>query len=183
MTTQTSIFDSQTDLKQIIQIITRKIIGETCCQIDFSYGDELQLDFGEMRAYSHPELTHLAKGSWQLSTRATEWILKHNNKFLISDIDNYNRIELEMFPFTWNSSESKTQVLETVKQLEHKKLNNLVVDEVSMGLTLFFEDDYQFVLKPNLQDDSDLAYWELITPNEQVLAVGPKFFWEYKSIH
>lgn len=183
MTTQTSIFDSQTDLKQIIQIITKKIIGEICRQVDFSYGDELQLDFGEMTAYSHPKLAHLTRGSWQLNTRATEWILKHNNKVLISDIDNYNRIEQEMFPFVWNSTESETKVLETAKQLEDKKLNDLIVDDVSMSLILFFEDNYQFIVKPDLQDNSGLAYWELIMPNEQVLIVGPKFFWEYKSIH
>lgn len=183
MSTQTSIFDSQTELKQIFQIITKKIVGETCHQIEFSYGDELQLDFGEMRAYSHPKLAHLTKGSWQLSTRATGWLLKHNNKVLISDIDNYNRTEQEMFPFAWNFIESKTQVLETAKQLEQKKLNDLVIDDISMGLTLFFEDNYQFIVKPDSQDDSGLAYWELIMPNEQVLIVGPKFFWEYKSIH
>jgi hypothetical protein len=176
MTTQTYIFDSQTDLKQIIQIIIRKIIGETCCQIDFSYGNELQLDFGEMKAHSHPKLLHLSKGSWQLSTRASKCILKKNSKILISDIDIdlYNRLELDMVALG---------VLETVRQLQNKKLNDLVIDNISMGLTLFFEDNYQFILNPDLEDDSGLAYWELIMPNEQMLTVGPGLFWEYKSIH
>lgn len=164
MTTQTYIFDSQTDLKQIIQIIIRKIIGETCCQIDFSYGNELQLDFGEMKAHSHPKLLHLSKGSWQLSTRASKCILKKNSKILISDIDIdlYNRLELDMVALG---------VLETVRQLQNKKLNDLVIDNISMGLTLFFEDNYQFILNPDLEDDSGLAYWELIMPNEQMLTV------------
>ena len=59
------ILNSLLNLNQIIQ----PIIGETCHQIAFSYGDELLLNFGEMTAYSHPKLSHLRKGSWQLSTR------------------------------------------------------------------------------------------------------------------
>lgn len=50
-------------------------------------------------------------------------------------------------------------------------------------LTLSFEGNYQLVLKPDLEDDSGLAYWELLMPNEQILIVGPGLFWECKSIH
>jgi hypothetical protein len=150
MATQISIPDSQTALKQIME----GIIGEICHQIDFSYGDELQLDFGEMTAYSHPKLAHLYKGSWQLGTRATEWTLKQNNK-----------------------------VLHKAHLLQEKKLNSFIVNANSMGLTLFFENDYQFILKPDLQDDSGLSYWELMMPNEQILIVGPGLSWQCKSIH
>ena len=177
MTTQIFIPDSQATLRGIMQ----RLIGETCHQVDFSYGDELQLDFGKMTAYAHSKLAHLSKGSWQLSTRATEWTLMHNNKVLISEIDNYNKTEIEHT--LWDLNNPQIRVLQKIQQLQEKQINNFVIDGNSMSLTLFFEDDYQLALKPDLQDDSGLSYWELMMPNEQILIVGPGSSWQCKSIH
>lgn len=177
MVTQISIPDSQTALQRVME----GLIGEICHQVDFSYGDELQLDFGEMTAYSHPKLAHLSKGSWQLATRATEWTLNQNNKVLISEIDNYNQTETD--PILWDLNNPKMAVLHKIQQVQGKKVNDFIIDANSMGLTLFFEDNYQFVLKPDLQDDSGLSYWELMLPNEQILIVGPGLSWQRKSIH
>jgi hypothetical protein len=44
---------------------------------------------------------------------------------------------------------------------------------------LSFEDDYQLILEPNLEDDSGLAHWELFMPTEQILTVGPGYFWSF----
>jgi hypothetical protein len=70
-----------------------------------------------------------------------------------------------------------------LRLLENKKLTDFVIDSDNFKLTLSFEDNYQLVLKPDLEDDSGLAYWELMMPNEQILIVGPGLFWECKSIH
>jgi hypothetical protein len=144
------------------------IIGETCHQIGFSYGDELILDFGEMTPYNHPKLADLRQGSWQLSTRATPWYLMQNNMFLF----------LPLLPgLTTDHAQMYLQ------DLENKKLTNFVIDPNNFELTLSFEEGYELVLKPDLEDDSGIAYWELIMPNEQILIVGPGMFWECKSIH
>ncbi|MBK1988553.1 hypothetical protein A0J48_013560 [Sphaerospermopsis aphanizomenoides BCCUSP55] len=159
------ILNSQPNLNQII----RPIIGETCHQVRFSYGDELRLHFGEMKPYNHPKLKHLRKGSWQLSTRATPWFLMHNNMFLF----------LPLLPkLTTDHAQVALQCF-----LENKKLTNFVIDPNNFQLTLSFEDSYELVLEPDLEDDSGLAYWELLMPNEQILIVGPGQFWECKSIH
>jgi hypothetical protein len=84
MVTQTSLANSQPNIEQIISVITKPIIGETCHQVTFSYGDELRLDFGEMSAYTHPRLKHLCKGSWQFGTRATPWVFKQGDQVLTS---------------------------------------------------------------------------------------------------
>jgi hypothetical protein len=139
MTPKTSLANSILDLNQI----TQPIIGETCHQIAFSYGDELLLDFGEMTAYNHPRLAHLRKGSWQLSTRATNFDLRKFSSYF----------------------------------------KNFVIDSNNFKLTLSFECGYELILEPDLEDDSGLAYWELMMPNEQILIVGPGLFWECKSIH
>jgi uncharacterized protein YajQ (UPF0234 family) len=72
---------------------------------------------------------------------------------------------------------------EIVKQLEQKKLLDLTIEADTIRLTLSFEDDYQLILDPDLEDDSGLAHWELFMPTEQVLAIGPGYFWSCKSIH
>jgi hypothetical protein len=163
MTPKTSVANSIQNLNQIIQ----PIIGEICHQIGFSYGDELILDFGEMTAYDHPKLRDLCQGNWQLSTRATPWYLMLNNMFLF----------LPAPQFTTDHA----QVI--LQDLENKKLTNFVIDPNNFQLTLSFEEGYELVLKPDLEDDSGLAYWELLMPNEQILIVGPGQFWECKSIH
>lgn len=161
MTPKTSLANSILNLNQIIQ----PIIGETCHQITFSYGDELRLHFGEMTAYSHPKLRHLRKGSWQLSTRATPWYVMQNDHF----VPLYTTYRAKMF----------------LEHLENKKLTNFVIDSnKNFQLTLSFKEGYELILEPDLEeDDSGLAYWELLMPNEQILTVGPGMFWECKSIH
>jgi len=158
------------DLARIISMITQPMIGEICRQISFSYGDELELDFGEMTPCDHPKLAHLLKGSWRFGARATPWTLKHIDRVLVSTSED-------------DTGEEILFAKEVIKQLENKKLNELIVDAETVGLTLGFEDNYQLILEPNLDDDSGLAYWELFMPTEQVLTVGSGYFWDCKSIH
>jgi hypothetical protein len=158
------------NLDKIIPVITQSLIGETCHKVSFSYGDELHLHFGEMTPYEHPKLAHLLKGSWRLGARATPWTLKHGDRVLVvtSELDTEEETE-------------NAKVI--VKQLEHKKLVDLTVDSETIRLTLSFEDHYQVILEPDLCDDSGLAHWELFMPTEQILTVGPGYFWSCKSIH
>ncbi|TAF10222.1 MAG: hypothetical protein EAZ77_03410 [Nostocales cyanobacterium] len=165
MNNKIEIANSQPNLNQI----TQKIIGETCNQVTFSYGDELLLDFGEMSAYNHPKLRHLSKGTWQLSTRSTPVYLKKVHPMFFSSY-----FKNPMYPTTKRK----------LRLLENKKLTDFVIDtNKNFQLTLSFEGNYRLVLKPDLEDDSGLAYWELMMPNEQILTVGPGMFWECKSIH
>jgi hypothetical protein len=175
MAIPTSIANHKPDIEQIISVITKPIIGEICHQVIFSYGDELRLDFGEMSAYTHPKLAHLRKGSWQFGTRATPWVFQQGDRILTSslpvDIDaEIDEVEIDA-------------VKKVLPQLENKELIDFVISARKISLTLLFEGDYKLILEPDLPDDSGLAYWELFMPTEQVLTVGPGFFWECKSIH
>lgn len=170
MAIQTSIADRKPNIEQIISVITKPIIGEICHQVIFSYGDELRLDFGEMSAYTHPKLAHLCKGSWQFGTRATPWVFKQGDRILTSSLPVDIDAEIDA-------------VKKVLQQLENKELIDFAIDADNISITLVFEGDSQLILQPDLQDDSELAYWELFMPTEQVLTVGPGFFWECKSIH
>lgn len=111
------ILNSQPNLNQI----TQPIIGETCHQITFSYGDELRLHFGEMTASDHPKLAHLRKGSWQLSTKATPWYLMMGN-----GLCSYS----SMFVNYKDAAECAKMSLQF---LENKKLTNFVIDSDNFG--------------------------------------------------
>jgi hypothetical protein len=69
------------------------------------------------------------------------------------------------------------------KQLENKKLLEFVIDGQTINLTLGFEDNYQLILEPDIEDDSGLAHWELFMPTAQILTVGPSYLWSCKSIY
>jgi len=158
------------NLEKIIPVITQSLIGEICHQVSFSYGDELKLHFGEMTPYDHPKLAHLLKGSWRFGARATPWIVKQGDRVLVVTSESDTDAETE-------------SAKAIVKQLENKKLVDLTVDAETIRLILSFEDDYQLILEPDLEDDSGLAHWELFMPTEQILTVGPGYFWSCKSIH
>jgi len=160
----------QPNLEKIIPVITQPMIGEICHRVCFSYGDELELDFGEMTPYDHPKLVHLLKGSWRFGARATPWTVKHGDRVLVVTSES-------------DTDEETKNAKEIVKQLENKKLVDLIVDAETIRLILSFEDDYQLILDPDLDDDSGLAHWELFMPTEQILEVGPGYFWSCKSIH
>ena len=160
----------QPNLSRIIPSIMQPMIGEICRQVSFSYGDELVLDFGELTPYTHPQLADLSKGSWQLTTQATPWRVKQDDQVLVATA-------------TSDTEEEITQAKILVKQLENKKLLSLFVEKNTIHLILNFEDEYQLIIEPDLTNDSGLAYWELLMPTEQILSIGPGYFWSCKSVY
>src|SRR5436305_1312348 len=59
-----------------LQMVLQQLIGQPFLQLRFSYGDELNLHFGQPREYSSPKMKHLIKGSYILGTRASNWHLR-----------------------------------------------------------------------------------------------------------
>jgi len=159
----------QPSIEKIIPCIIQPMIGEICHQVSFSYGDELGLDFGEMSPYDHPKLKHLLKGSWRFGARASPWAVKHHDQTLVVTAEA-------------DTDEQTAIAKEIVKQLEHKKLLDMTIEADTLQLTMSFEDSYQLILNPELDDDSGLACWELFMPTEQLLTVGPGYFWSCTSI-
>lgn len=159
------------NIAEIFAILTQPLIGEVCHQVRFSFGDELRLDFGEMVPYKHHKLKNLLKGSWRFGTRATPWLLKAADQLLLDSQALETEREIE-----------KAKQL-TRQSLENKKILKIEVNPVNLELRLFFEAGYELILHPDLNDDSGLAYWELFMPTEQILEIGPGYFWSCKSIH
>jgi hypothetical protein len=158
-------------IADIVDLLTNQLIGETCKQVRFSYGDELCLHFGEMISCQNPKLEDQQKGSWRFGARATPWFLKQTDRLLIDERVLETDAEIE-------NAKQLTQ-----KSLTDKQILKLAINPVSLNLQLCFEENYELMLQPDLEEDSDLAYWELFMPTEQILEIGPGYFWSCKSIH
>ena len=158
------------EIVNVVNILTEQLIGEICHQVRFSYGDELHLDFGEMSICDHPKLRNLLKGSWQFGTRATPWLLKKSGQLLLKSEE----------PETDDEIKNAKQL--TRESLENKKILKFEVNPENLELQLLFEEDYELILQPDLED-LDLSYWDLLMPNDKVLEVGAGYFWSCKSVY
>ncbi|NJP12577.1 MAG: hypothetical protein HC866_26500, partial [Leptolyngbyaceae cyanobacterium RU_5_1] len=100
------------------------------------------------------------KGAWILGTRGTAW-------------------QLEQPTGTILLSDAESKILRTsIQQLEGHALTSLSVDYPALSLMLSFSENYRLTVTPfNSDDDFDLPYWELFTPEHQVLQVGPRARW------
>jgi len=158
------------NISDIVAVLTKSLITETCNQVYFSYGDELSLDFGVMTPEDHPKLQGLFKGVWQFGTRATPWLLKKADQLLLDS----------EVPET--DADIKLAKKLTQESLENKKVLKFETNPDNLELRLCFEENYELILQPDL-NDLDLSYWELFMPNEKFLEVGPGYFWACKSVH
>jgi len=158
------------EITSIVTLLTEQLIGEICHQVRFSYGDELHLDFGEMSTCEHPKLKDLQKGMWQFGTRATPWLLKKSGQLLLNSEE----------PETDDEIKKAKQL--TSESLESRKILKFEVNPENLELQLLFEEDYELILQPDLED-IDLYYWELFMPNDKVLEVGAGYFWSCKSVY
>jgi hypothetical protein len=154
---------SPNDLDQI-KAIAQPLIGELCWKAGFSYGDELVLDFGERIPYKTPRGIQ-ENGSWSLGTRGTNWELKLAGKIVLT-------------------SDAEPEVMrEQSKQIEGHHLRAIDIGYPRLDLTLTFENNLQLQILPEPDDDEfdEIAYWELFTPDDHLLSVGPKLTWSYGS--
>ncbi len=158
------------NISDIVAVLTKSLITETCNQVYFSYGDELSLDFGVMTPEDHPKLQGLFKGVWQFGTRATPWLLKKADQLLLDS----------EVPET--DADIKLAKKLTQESLENKKILKFETNPDNLELRLCFEENYELILQPDL-NDLDLSYWDLFMPNEKFLEVGPGYFWVCKSVH
>ncbi|MBR8838853.1 MAG: hypothetical protein DSM106950_33830 [Stigonema ocellatum SAG 48.90 = DSM 106950] len=150
------------DLEQLNQIING-VIGEICWKANLSYGDELTLQIGARIPYSQKSMAGKEKGAWILGTRTTQWRLNGPSETLVSANDDPEIIRQKVDAI----KDSTIAVIETNYR--------------NLALTVTFSNGCQLILLPNSEDDIDLPYWEMFTPDQMVLKVGPGARWSYTS--
>ncbi|MEC4894387.1 MAG: hypothetical protein SAL07_18215 [Oscillatoria sp. PMC 1051.18] len=180
--------DSETDLKQLQEIV-KNICGEICWEAKLSYGDELSLEIGDKIPYSHKSMENKQKGSWRFGTRGSQWRLysiyftldfpanSQNNMSLLysSEISRNKTTKLIV------TSELEPEIIkEKIKLLEGIKVSKFEVDYPDLVLKIGFNNNYELQVLPDWEDDYDLPYWELFTPDKMVLQLGVGKSWSYQ---
>lgn len=62
------------DFKKLQELL-QELVGQPCLRANYTYGDELELHFGDPQPYRHPKLAGRNRGSWVLRTFVTPWAI------------------------------------------------------------------------------------------------------------
>jgi hypothetical protein len=146
------------DLSELKQII-RSIIGQICWSASLSYGDELTLDIGEKIPCKQKVMAGKYQGEWILGTRGSEWSLESPSGIITSTAE-----PAEVFE-------------EKVKVIEGTTITDIDTNYPDLVLIVGFSNGYQLKVFPDLEDDFDLSYWELFTPNNRLVTLEPGGIW------
>ncbi len=103
------------------------------------------------------------KGTWILGTRGTAW-------------------QLDQPSGTTVTQDTEADILSILKRevrpLEGSILQSLNIGYPVLSLSLNFSQGSRLSIIPSIRDDEfELPYWELFTPDHQVLKVGPRTSW------
>ncbi len=152
--------NSPSDLEPVNNIL-RQLIGQPWWKAMLSYGDELRLDMGEKQEETNPKLRDREKGAWILGLRTSEWKYEINGQEVIS------------------SESDSDAIKDYFKSMSNLIVTNFSVLEPILGLTLKFSNNGVLTAMPD-EDEDELAYWELFTPFDTLLEVGPGKTISYK---
>lgn len=149
---QSSIVHSR-DLPALTQLAS-KLIGETCWRVNFSYGDELMLHFGDRLPYRQASMSGQEKGAWILGTRISQWQVNSAGS-MIAD-----------------SETDSIDPTSRVRVLIDKKVLDIKIDTATMQLSIEFTDGLSLLLLPESAQSAGLPDWELFMPDGMVLQAG-----------
>lgn len=149
-----------TDLDKLREIVSG-VLEETCWRACLSYGDELSLHIGARIPYSHKSMAGKEKGAWILGTRGTAWKLVSSSETLVT-------------------SEDESEIVrQKVHTIEDTTIAAFETSYPNLALTVTFGNGCSLILIPDIEDNSDLPYWEMFTPYRMLLKVGPGAMWSY----
>lgn len=173
----------------LLQAYLQQLIGQPFLHFRFSYGDELSLHFGLPRSYESPKMKHLVKGSYILGTRASRWFLRSEARPTVI----FGGKEFEPQDGANLQSLSKKD-LETADIMQ-RGARIVFASSIpfsfpfpgapvfGFGLSLSLSDGASILIAPEsvetLSLTETIADWELFTPYERLLRVGPGVQWSY----
>jgi hypothetical protein len=175
MTAKIDLRDEQTKSTDpvLLQVHLQQLVGEPFLHFRLSYGEELCLHFGQPREYTSPRLRHLVKGSYILATRASGWVLRSSVPAV----------------GTRCSGDEDWKAVMTSELIQPGSIVSVATAQqataVGFILSLAMSDGASFQITPQSilsgESEHDLADWELSTPHERLLQVGPGLEWSYLS--
>jgi hypothetical protein len=147
--------------------IAKKSTGKVCWMVHFGYADELFLEIGEKKPYTgwrNGKFVDLLQGEWTLGSVGTDWVLWNDGEVIV------------------NSNKTREELLPSIKKLENHEILDVNISFPSSQLDISFSEGFRLEIVPKPEDDElGMPYWELYTPDDMVLQVGPNLTWSYIS--
>jgi hypothetical protein len=134
----------------------RGLKGRRCSKIEFGYGGEVLLHFGRPRNGGKDKA-----GQWIINTCGTDWLL--------------------FTPAGLLRSADEEEIREAgVRRLEKTSVQNIYVGVPNDVLMVDFSNGSTLRIAPMSHDDNydNVPYWEVFTPDNLLIAVGPKHQWQ-----
>jgi hypothetical protein len=171
----------------LLQAYLQQLVGQPFLAIRFSYGDELAIHFGETRPYSSPKMKHLTKGAYILGARGSQWRLRSEAPpaIIVGSGDDKSASAANLKPLSKADLESGAFFRPgTLVVHVHATPVTSVAGFSAYALSLAMADGTSLFVSPVLAEphelaDEPLADWELFTPYERLLRVGPGLQWCY----
>lgn len=172
-----------------LRAFLQQIVGEPFLHARFSYGDELMLHFGAPSKLRAAKLAHLSEGSYIVAARASSWYLKTtrgsavtvtSNGLASSDQDGAKRLTTEQI--------EGRQLIEPGARIVSATATAAGSESIATAFScsLLLSDGSSLLIVPESDADNDfddvtddVADWEVFTPHERYLRVGPGRNWSY----
>lgn len=194
------------DLKEIqfdrmdsahLQSLLTQLLGLSFQFFRVSYGDELRLHLGPLQSYSNPKMRSLMKGSYILGARASSWIVFSAPRRVLAthddvdtgqhDVPDLKRVDIKSIETGVFITPGSIVEFARVDRSGH-----------AFSLLLGFSDDSTIFIRPTPDSyatvdgesrsnhlaeldaaETEIADWELLTPHQRILCVGPGLRWSY----
>ena len=157
----------------------RQLVGQPFLHFRFSYGDELTLHFGQPRNYRSAKLKHLPKGSYIVGARASSWEIVSPPVVIFPSREGGAPSRSRRKPITPQELEAASFVQRGARVLFAEPWGL----PSSLGVVLALSDGSSLVIDPASAEKptpkGDIADWEVFTPYDRCLRVGPGMRWSY----
>lgn len=165
----------------------QQLVGQPFLFISFSYGDELTLHFGQTQSYDSPKLSHLRRGSYVIAARASSWFLSSQTSpsLVIGTEEPLSFSSQEAQPLAPQDLEAREVIKAGVRivAVDAIRLKTSAKASYAFGLSMSLQDGTSAFVLPLPDSDNDVvsgvADWEIFTPYDRFLTVGPELRWSY----
>ena len=172
--------DDANDLRSLL----KQLINQPFVAFRVSYGDELQIHLGETHLSKHPKGREMMLGVYIVTTRASAWSLISGTRSVL--LTNATEAEPSTESKMLTSNHQNIHVIESASYITSGSTIQSATPFVTkhgFGLSLKFTDCSEFFLTPSAPEPEDdefpIADWEVFTPREHLLKVGPGPTWSY----
>jgi hypothetical protein len=177
-----------------LQALLQQLVGQPFLFFRVSYGDELRLHLGEVQGYSNPKVQGRTRGSYIIGARASGLIVFSAPRHLLVTSGDGEAGRSET-PATARSVDIKT--IETGGFITPGSIvTSAGADRSGPGfsLQLRFSDGSTAYIRPSPGSDEvepegeerstdvgarEIPDWEILTPHQRILKVGPGPRWNY----